>query len=104
MRLIDADALLWRVDKMLYAGRLQHTRDYIYAVNTQPTIDAEPVNHGRWIGDPDDYFDDLDDLDELQCSVCGAEFDNISNDVLGWNYCPHCGAKMDGGNDDGKTD
>lgn len=58
-------------------------------------VDSEPVKHGRWIGDPDDYFDDLDDLDELQCSVCGAEFDNISNDVLGWNYCPNCGAKMD---------
>lgn len=101
-RLIDADALK---DKRIWmtpfgadadAGR----RAVLWTdISNAPTIDAEPVNHGRWIGDPDDYFDDLDDLDELQCSVCGAEFDNISNDVLGWNYCPNCGAKMDGGND-----
>ena len=67
-------------------------------VDDAPTIEAE------WIGDPDDYFDDLDDLDELQCSVCGAEFDNISNNVLGWDYCPNCGAKMVQEVDHGKVD
>lgn len=124
MRLIDADALLWRVDKMLYAGRLQHTRDYIYAVNTQPTIDAEPVNHGRWIlktnKEPSNYRWNV----TAECSECcdekgeiwGGFFPGVpdwlardtallyAKDVKISNYCPNCGAKMDGGNGDGKTD
>lgn len=51
-------------------------------------IDAEPVKHGRWKGHEDD--------DDLQCPFCGAEFDNIANDILDdWNYCPCCGEMVD---------
>ena len=25
----------------------------------------------------------------------------IGHGASGWNYCPNCGAKMDGGNEDG---
>lgn len=66
-----------------------------------PTVDATPVVHGRW---KEQYM-------YYACSVCGAEYnDEIvllyegdSNNGLfsGFEYCPHCGAKMDGSDSDG---
>lgn len=57
-----------------------------------PTIDAEPVRHGRWIKKPTT----IKYISHSECSLCG------SWQGADWmNYCPHCGAKMDGdANDD----
>lgn len=54
-------------------------------VKRQPAAEVEPVRHGRW--NPDG-----------SCSECG-EYDN--KDPYGSKYCPNCGAKMDGGADNG---
>lgn len=48
---------------------------------------------GRWIEQDDEYNDTI-----YQCSVCGEEFVTIEGtpaDNL-WNYCPNCGARMEG--------
>ena len=60
-----------------------------------PTVDAEPVRHGRWI-----YRNPRVDI--ATCSCCGDRWGSIS--VM--NYCPSCGAKMDAQekDDDRKTD
>ena len=50
------------------------------------------VRHGRWIFNPKDAIEMVFTLPK--CSECGAESPN------GGNYCPNCGAKMDGGADD----
>lgn len=55
----------------------------------------EPVRHGRWIQKktiPDFHH----------CSICGAthKMQASCNKYLTLRYCPHCGAKMDGGKDD----
>ena len=39
---------------------------------------------------------------QIQCSLCSEEWcfetdDDVS--LLNYKYCPNCGAKMDGGND-----
>lgn len=49
--------------------------------------------HGRWEIIHDDY-----DCEMMQCSCCGAEFYDGDNDTVDslHNYCPNCGAKMDG--------
>ena len=52
-------------------------------------VDTEPVRRGRWIFDPKDAIEMMFTLPK--CSECGAESPN------GGNYCPNCGAKMDGG-------
>lgn len=55
----------------------------------QPTADVEEVKHGKWVFNrgqaPDEkvYF----------CSLCANGESDYGND----NYCPYCGAKMDGG-------
>lgn len=52
-----------------------------------PTVEAEPVRHGRWVR-MDDTFT------RWKCSECGTIEDHD-----GYAYC-HCGAKMDGGADE----
>lgn len=57
-------------------------------VEALPTIDAEPVRHGKW--------DDLCRGKVRLCSCCKHHFDNTCNDIDGnWIFCPNCGAKMD---------
>lgn len=56
-------------------------------INEAPAVDAEPVRHGHW----DDSFDGITPY----CSVCGMSHNCINRTP---DYCPHCGAKMDGGN------
>ena len=51
--------------------------------------DIAPVRHGRWIEHEKYTFGVMYD-----CSIC----DNlILDNGHSWNYCPNCGAKMDGG-------
>ena len=86
-RLIDVDAFreFWNKNY-----RHQYANDtFLFALANFHTVDAVEVVHGRWI-------DNLDENGFLcnawrKCSVCGG---------LNWskkpNYCPNCGAKMDG--------
>jgi hypothetical protein len=48
----------------------------------------ELVRHGRWIEQPSQ----VKYVSHWQCSVCSSW-----QGVCWMNYCPHCGAKMDGG-------
>lgn len=56
-----------------------------------PAADVAEVVYGLWIKD-DFLSDDVNNAEK--CSQCG--------ELIGWfgnlpNYCPNCGAKMDGG-------
>lgn len=59
-----------------------------------PSADVVEVRHGHWIlRQPNSLH--LDWRDSLfECSVCGANRIRRTGEVL--NYCPNCGAKMDG--------
>ena len=52
----------------------------------------EPVRHGYWIKP-----DDEDVLTACICSICDWHGNITEDDVTGMNYCPNCGARMDGG-------
>ena len=54
-----------------------------------PAADVVEVRHGEW----------LDGGLSEKCSICGHRvwWDNYGN-LHNYNYCPNCGAKMDGGN------
>lgn len=63
-------------------------------IDSQPTVDAVPVVHGRNL--------DADTPSLFECSVCHWScIDTYYGDTADYNYCPNCGAKMDGGNEDG---
>lgn len=85
-RLIDADALIESMTKFSNATGEDMTHGIFYA-NIAPTIDAEPVRHGKWIFNPSDAFEAM--FAKPKCSECGFE------SADGGNYCPNCGARMD---------
>lgn len=88
MRLIDADALY----KVLFEEAETAKCDTVasgmalanHIAQEQPTIDAEPVRHGRWVK--------MDGANRFwcYCSECTYATDP-------YPYCPHCGAKMENG-------
>ena len=75
-RYIDADLLM---QKWLFRGKSQAMyRDEIRSV---PTADVVEVVHGDWI--PHEGYS--------QCDKCNSLL------TIESNYCPNCGARMDGG-------
>lgn len=97
MRLIDADKLkaeLFDAEWML--DNDEHMVEEI--VERQPTIDAEPVRHGRW--DYSGRYRFKDGGRAVRCTACGCSLHLAEFLKYTWNYCPVCGAKMDGGADD----
>ena len=65
------------------------------AIYKLPAADVVPVKHGHWIEQenwvPDDYY--------YTCSVCGEDYNTIDGSP-DYNYCPNCGARMDGGDNE----
>lgn len=96
MRLIDADALRHShcVECTLYPYKcLGKDCDWgsIYHIDHAPTVDAEPVRHGKW------YVIPLTTLGKnpitfrmYRCSECKSTAYEKTP------YCAKCGAKMDG--------
>ena len=67
-------------------------------LDRQQTIEAEPVRHGRWIPiEYDSYADGAPVWDKYECSECGHEHKGEEDTLT--EFCPHCGARMDGGID-----
>ena len=66
-----------------------------------PAADVAPVRHGRWLHTEEPLG--WKDVDCMECSACHdswiIEEDYCFDDMPLWNYCPSCGAKMDGGED-----
>ena len=65
------------------------------AIGKTQTADVAPVVHGQWITE----FDDLGWLKHTY-TVCGYTKRTDVHVSLGWNYCPNCGAKMEGGDEE----
>lgn len=97
MRLIDADKMipngLENKTLIVQSRELMKTQeiqidllfnDVIDFINSQPTVDAKKISHGKWI-----------EGINYKCSICGAEVvDNSYLCGITFNYCPNCGADM----------
>ena len=57
----------------------------------EPAADVVEVRHGRWVDKTNISRAAVEQ--RVDCSVCGQIFWTTS--VLSFNYCPHCGARMD---------
>ena len=82
---IERDELLkFKVDVYDEDGHVLYAVPTGYIV-AMPHDDVAPVVHGRWIMHDDEFGL------TCECSACHIE-------TMGdGNYCPNCGAKMDGG-------
>lgn len=87
-RLIDANDL-WQKTFVC-----EEPGDFRQAIENAPTVDAVEVVHGRWIYKWDADRDPKKLFVRIVCSECNLHTGQKSN------YCPNCGAKMDGGNED----
>ncbi len=85
MRLINAAAL------SKYANNQKSKTIDANDIMRFPTVDAEPVRHGRWL--------DICKTDARlrECSVCHNWQVHYEKYIP--KYCPECGAKMDGDGD-----
>ncbi|MBR4743562.1 MAG: hypothetical protein IK082_05140 [Oscillospiraceae bacterium] len=118
MRLIDADELIFRLETQDYSSAPDTLEDWtpqdmtkaeIADIDKMPTIDAVPVVHGEWFP-----YEFCTDGTWDKCSVCGVAHRTRSK-YTGYidgkeyviqdrmNYCPICGAKMDGERKDDET-
>ena len=93
-RLIDANELLRDAeDYGPIRGGLADMYDVKWLVDAQITVDAVEVVHGYW----------YEHHGITICSYCQSMFDTdltmlqIPSTWKMPNYCPNCGAKMDGG-------
>ena len=89
-RLIDANELLGdAADYSPISCGLADMYDVKWLVDAQPTVDAVEVVHGRWEKSEYNGF--------VRCDKCKDVYIDESWLTDGkWNYCPNCGAKMDG--------
>ena len=106
MTLIDKAALLNTIATEVHYDSERPLEMYaklLSVVNDAPTVDAEPVRHGRWCvtqAYPHTIY----------CSECFQRFAQAhwavwEDGSLPRDYCPHCGAKMDGERrEDGNND
>ena len=62
-------------------------REVVQILEDIPAADVVPVIHGRWIPYRCDMY---------ECSVCQRIHTSFDSGECDADYCPHCGAKMDG--------
>jgi hypothetical protein len=100
-RPIDANALTDKLQRSQAKAFMNQSWEiagcieaFIRMIDEQPTIEAEPVRYAHWVND-------------TFCSECNrfpvdVSF-NVSNQKLAkyFSWCPHCGAKIIGGTDNG---
>ena len=70
---------------------------YAERIKALPAADVVPVVHGRWDESKEHFYlnNGCKEWINFYCSECDAP-NNSPTD-----YCPNCGAKMDGGEDNG---
>lgn len=65
-------------------------RDSIAEISTADVVE---VRHGEWIEGAEHF---TNGLYEAECSECNNYIRWNEGNSGDWNYCPNCGAKMDG--------
>ncbi len=68
-----------------------NTGSVFRTIRKQPAADVATVEHGRWEYIPQT----INTLSQLRCPFCGWWSLDPSIDGA-YNYCPNCGARMDG--------
>lgn len=82
-KFIDVDVLAKQIYKRVNNSAI---RSWLFAIiNETPAADVQEVKRGQW-KDANEMF---------ECSICGYSFENEGY-MHFFNFCPNCGARMDG--------
>jgi hypothetical protein len=95
------------VDQDYHVGFSSYCLEYVFKwlseefeIEDAPAADVAPVVHGLWEKEPSSYWRWTSSgavavtRTTYRCGLCGR------GTAVKSNYCPNCGAKMDGGNSD----
>ena len=103
MAYIDKELLLkdiyknvrFSVKSGVISPELRGARKVIDRIENAPTADVVEVKHGEWV-----LLDECSN-EGVYCSVCHKKVYRkaYANQKVKSNYCPNCGAKMDGRRD-----
>lgn len=91
---IKREALVHRLKSPYLFNITQRIFDIISEI---PATDVAPVVHGRW--DDSGRYTFPSGATAVRCTNCGCALTESEYRLNNWNYCPVCGAKMDGGGD-----
>ena len=99
---MDEYASLRKIEFELCGGNLpEKYKAFVRRVlddrNLIPAADVAPVVHGRW-DDSGRYTFPAGSV-AVRCTNCGCALTESEYHLNNWNYCPVCGAKMDGNAD-----
>ena len=70
-------------------------RYFLNLIDKTSTADVEKVKNGEW--DVSGRYKFADGSLAIRCTVCGCSLSSDEYKKYHWNYCPVCGAKMEGG-------
>jgi len=78
------DDMLHHFEMNFFAERAR-VKDCIDIIRKVPSADVVEVRHGHWDED-------------MECSICGclAPVSHVTGEEYAYDYCPNCGARMDG--------
>lgn len=100
---IEREATIKRLEEVYCVGcnsyngvrcRACGTGDAIDIIEDAPAADVAPVVHGRW--DNSGRYTFPGGGTAVRCTNCGCALTESEYRLNNWNYCPVCGAKMDG--------
>lgn len=89
------------VDQDYHVGFSSYCLEYVFKwlseefeIEDAPAADVAPVVHGRWVS--------VAGKRDRICSRClrNEPYKNADDNAEVFEFCPHCGAKMDGGDTD----
>ena len=107
MSLIDRPALLKRVyEHPQERERMTDGEWCRKCIYEAPEVEAKPARRGRWLNTDETVWDakDIDGKQQLvisivsaRCSVCNHWAEQVNNfpPYMKYEFCPHCGARMD---------
>ena len=94
---IDRDAVISEIERReaLMVGDKRISVDAMKSfIKNRPATDVAPVVHGRW--DDSGRYTFPGGSTAVRCTECGCALTVSEFRLNNWNYCPVCGAKMDG--------
>ena len=91
---IEREAFVHRLKSPYLFNITQRIFDIISEI---PSADVAPVVHGWW--DDSGRYTFPSGSTAVRCTECGCALTESEYHLNNWNYCPVCGAKMDGGAD-----
>lgn len=94
----DRNAVRTNPDPIISLIQKNECQEILQLIESAPAADVAPVVHGRW--DSSCRYELADGSLAIRlairCDQCGCSLRAYEWVRFKWNYCPVCGAKMDG--------